>query len=110
MAQSGKRRRFVKGGRLERILSSLAREWLGITNGLLLTVEDPESALGGPKTSSYTWAGLRDKVARAQKGSKRWTETHLVASHFHRSGICSCDRRTPRSSEKAVSRGKLRIE
>jgi hypothetical protein len=35
------------GGRLKRILSSLAREWLRITNGLL-TVEDPEPALRSP--------------------------------------------------------------
>ena len=37
-----------RGGGLERILSSLAREWLRMTNGLLI-VEDPEPAPGSPK-------------------------------------------------------------
>ena len=43
----GSSKKSWEGGRLERILSSLAREWLRITNRLLI-VEDPESALRSP--------------------------------------------------------------
>ena len=58
------------GGRLERILSSLAREWLRITNGLLI-VEDPEPAPRSPNKLMRVNGAERRKVVRARKGSKR---------------------------------------
>src|SRR5271156_358829 len=58
------------GGRLERILSSLAREWLRITNGLLI-VEDPEPALKSPNKLMRANGAERRKVVRALSGSKR---------------------------------------
>jgi hypothetical protein len=61
------------GGGLERILSSLAREWLRITNGLLI-VEDPESAPRSLNKLMRVNGAERRKVVRAQKGSKRRTE------------------------------------
>jgi hypothetical protein len=61
------------GGRLERILSSLAREWLRITNGLLI-VEDPEPAPRSPNKLMRVNGAERRKVVRALSGSKRRTE------------------------------------
>jgi hypothetical protein len=61
------------GGRLERILSSLAREWLRITNGLLI-VEDPEPAPRSPNKLMRVNGAERRKVVRALLGSKRRTE------------------------------------
>jgi hypothetical protein len=58
---------------LERILSSLAREWLRITNGLLI-VEDPEPALRSPNKLMRVNGAERRKVVRALLGSKRRTE------------------------------------
>jgi hypothetical protein len=54
-------------GRLERILSSLAREWLRITNGLLI-VEDPEPALRSPNKVMRANGAERRKVVRVPFG------------------------------------------
>jgi hypothetical protein len=61
------------GRRLERILSSLVREWLRITNGLLI-VEDPEPALRSPNKLMRVNRAERRKVVRTLSGSKRRTE------------------------------------
>jgi hypothetical protein len=61
------------GRRLERILSSLAREWLRITNGLLI-VEDPEPAPRSPNKLMRVNGAERRKVVGALSGSKRRTE------------------------------------
>jgi hypothetical protein len=61
------------GGRLERILSSLAREWLRITNGLLI-VKDPEPAPRSPNKLMHVNGAERRKVVRALSGFKRRTE------------------------------------
>ena len=61
------------GGRLERILSSLAREWLRITNGLLI-IEDPEPAPRSPNKLMRVNGAERRKVVRALSGSKRRTK------------------------------------
>jgi hypothetical protein len=58
------------GERLERILSSLAREWLRITNGLLIA-EDPEPALRSLNKLICVNGGEGHKVVRALSGSKR---------------------------------------
>jgi hypothetical protein len=58
---------------LERILSSLTREWLRITNGLLI-VEDPEPALRSPNNPMRANGAERRKVVRALSGSKRRAE------------------------------------
>jgi hypothetical protein len=65
--------RWAGLGRLERILSSLAREWLRITNGLLI-VEDPEPAPRSPNKLMCVNGAERRKVVRALSGSKRRTE------------------------------------
>jgi hypothetical protein len=54
---------------LERILSSLAREWLRITNGLLI-VEDPEPALRRPNKLMRVNGAERRKVVGAHSGSQ----------------------------------------
>ena len=58
---------------MERILSSLAGEWLRITNGLLI-VEDPEPALKSPNKLMRANGAERHKVVRALSGSKRRAE------------------------------------
>jgi hypothetical protein len=55
---------------VERILSSLAREWLRITNRLLI-VEDPEPALRSLNKPMCVNEGERRKVVRALSGYKR---------------------------------------
>jgi hypothetical protein len=57
------------GGRLERILSSLAREWLRITNWLLI-VEDPEPAPRSPNKLMRVNGAERRKVVRGLSGSQ----------------------------------------
>jgi hypothetical protein len=57
------------GGRLERNLSSLAREWLRITNELLI-VEDPELALRSPSKLMRVNGAERRKVVGALSGSQ----------------------------------------
>jgi len=56
-------------GRLERILSSLAREWLRIANRLLI-VEDPELALRSSNKLLWVNRAERHKEDRARKGSE----------------------------------------
>ena len=60
-------------GRLERILSSLTREWLRITNEFLI-VEDPEPAPRSPNKLMRVNRAERRKVVRALSSSKRRTE------------------------------------
>jgi len=61
------------GRKLEHILSSLTREWLRITNGLLV-VEDPKPALRSPDKLMRVNRAERRKVVRALSGFKRRTE------------------------------------
>jgi len=49
-----------EGGLLERILSSLAREWLRITNGLLI-IEDSEPA---PRSLNKLMGGMEVRDAK----------------------------------------------
>jgi hypothetical protein len=58
-----------RGRRLERILSTLAREWLRITNRLLI-VEDPELALRSPNKLMRVNGAERRKVVGALSGSQ----------------------------------------
>ena len=51
-------------GRLERVLSGLARDWLRITNGLLIE-EDPEPAPRSPNKLTCVNGAERRKVVRA---------------------------------------------
>jgi hypothetical protein len=60
-------------GKLEHILSSLTREWLRITNELLV-VEDPKPALRSPDKLMRVNRAERRKVVRALSGFKRRTE------------------------------------
>jgi hypothetical protein len=61
------------GGKLEHIVSSLTREWLRITNELLV-VEDPKPALRSPDKLMRVNRAERRKVVRALSGFKRRTE------------------------------------
>jgi len=63
-------------GRLERILSSLAREWLRIANRLLI-VEDPELALRSSNKLLWVNRAERHKEDRARKGSEGTVWDHF---------------------------------
>jgi len=56
-------------GEVERILSSLTREWLRITNGLLI-VEDPKPAPRSPNKLMRVNGAERRKGVRALSGSQ----------------------------------------
>ena len=61
------------GGEVRAHSLSLAREWLRITNGLLI-VEDPEPAPRSPNKLMRVNGAERRKVVRALSGFKRRTE------------------------------------